>query len=138
MIILKESTGDIKLCKFIVILIDKIPGILEQNYYEDFEGYFFLQQYTYNTITETIPDYITHEEMLAEIFRIFKYVDKSDCILGYVDVIDSSSDVISTNLFITDIKYNIIKLREHFTEYQIDFILRMVSRYLKSYQKDSI
>jgi hypothetical protein len=63
MIILKESTGDIKLCKFVGLHMDKIPGLEEKNYWPEISSYVFSDVYTENLITGECEDYIEHGQI---------------------------------------------------------------------------
>lgn len=53
---IQSSAGDVTLCKFILVPMDKISGVDESNYDERLNGYFYLWSYKYNTITKFTDD----------------------------------------------------------------------------------
>lgn len=93
MILLKESAGDIKLCKFIGVIMKKVPGIMERLYSEELGGYFLLNTYIYNIETkEHDYDYVIHTDMIDSLpHEIRKPMMKGEGFWGFVDWFNSVS-----------------------------------------------
>ena len=74
MIILKEkSAGDIRLCKFLIITIDKIPGVLENKYVDEITAYFIIEYLYFNKLTREFKNWIEHDTMKQELPDEIKY-----------------------------------------------------------------
>lgn len=53
---IRSSAGDITLCKFLLVPMDKLDNIDESHYDDFLQGYLYIWSYTYNTLTRTTDD----------------------------------------------------------------------------------
>lgn len=89
MIILKESWGDVQLCKFIIVITPKIEGVLESYYSDKIQAYFFSWEFVYNTLSKEVDDnYDYHDNLYEslpdEIQEQVRSDRSSDLIYGHV------------------------------------------------------
>lgn len=63
--LLRESMGDIKLCKFIVLICPKVAGVAEKNYVDEIGAYIFSFSFGYNVYMNQVDDnYMIHRDFL--------------------------------------------------------------------------
>lgn len=59
--LLRESMGDIKLCKFIVLICPKVEGVAEKNYVDEIGAYIFSFTFGYNVYMNQVDEnYMIH------------------------------------------------------------------------------
>lgn len=87
MITLKESAGDVRLSKFIIIITDKISGELESNYYPEISSYFFIKDFLYNYTTGESDEWFEHQDLLESLPEaIQNTVEAYNIIVGSITV----------------------------------------------------
>lgn len=113
MIILKESAGDIKLCKFIIILSNDLINDDNENFFPNLPGYVYIEDYRYSTIegigTTDRPsnpwysvsdDYVTHQAIVDMIPQEIKQtISQKEWLSGRIDYYPHSFQNIVTTVF---------------------------------------
>lgn len=110
------SAGDIKLCKFLLVLMDKLIGVDENHYDEFLHGYFYVWNYTYNTLTKHTDDRMyAHSDVIDNLPESIRRSAKELVIWG------------KTDYFKDNIRFIIVN-DEYLSSDEVEYIKHIVMR----------
>lgn len=88
---IKSSAGDITLYKFVLVPMDKIDSVDESHYDDFLEGYFYIWDYKYNTLTRFTDDRMyAHSDVIDNLPQEIRKQARELTIWGKTDYFKNS------------------------------------------------